>query len=140
VVQVPIDAVRETKELAPVSRMFAIPIDTIINSIRRDLVATEGAQATPAKYAVVALPDGTYEMRMIKTGPTDLRVAQVIDGLKEGDKVVELGAIITARPAVPPKLQIAENLRRGAAVTNAPRPGATTQAGQPENKGKAGKP
>jgi HlyD family secretion protein len=140
VVQIPIDAVRETKELAPVSRMFGIPVDSIINQLRRDLVATEGAQATPAKYAVVALPNGTYEMRMIKTGPTDLRVAEALDGVKDGDKVVLLGSIITARPTIAPKLQIAENLRRGAAVTNAPRPAATTQAGKPESKGKAGKP
>jgi hypothetical protein len=139
-VQIPIDAVRETKELAPVSRMFGIPVDSIINQLRRDLVATEGAQATPAKYAVVALPNGTYEMRMIKTGPTDLRVAEALDGVKDGDKVVLLGSIITARPTIAPKLQIAENLRRGAAVTNAPRPAATTQAGKPESKGKAGKP
>jgi HlyD family secretion protein len=122
VVQLPIDAIRATNELAPVSRMFAIPVDTLVTQLRRDLVASEGTAGIPGRYVVVAKADGTYEMRLVKLGPTDLRVQQVMEGVKEGEKVVLLGSIITARPAVPPKLAIAENMRRGAAATNAPRP------------------
>jgi HlyD family secretion protein len=121
VVQVPIDAIRATNELAPVSRMFSIPVDTLAGQLRRDLVASDGTSGIPGRYVVVAKPDGTYEMRLVKLGPTDLRVQQVIDGVKEGEKVLLLGSIITSRPPVPPKLVIAENMRRGAAATNAPR-------------------
>jgi HlyD family secretion protein len=119
VVQIPIDAMRATNELAPVSRMFAIPVDTLTNQLRRDLVAGEGTTGIPGRYVIVALPNGGYEMRLIKVGPTDLRVVEVLDGLKEGEKVVMLGAIMTSRPAVPPKLQIAENMKRGAPATRA---------------------
>jgi hypothetical protein len=58
-------------------------------------------------------------MRLIKVGPTDLRVVEVRDGLKEGDKVVMLGSIMTTKPAFPPKLQIADNMKRGAPATRA---------------------
>src|SRR5262249_45435713 len=57
VVQVPIDAVRATNELAPVSRMFSIPVDTLVNQLRRDLVSTEGTTGIPGRYVVVALPN-----------------------------------------------------------------------------------
>lgn len=136
VVQIPIDAIRPTNELAPVARMFAVPIDTLINSLRRDLVSTEGTTGLPGRYVVVAQPDGSYEMRLIKIGPTDLRVAQVIDGVKEGDKVVLLGSIITSRPTQPPRLAIAANMRRGATnaatptKTATPRPAPGLQAAQ----------
>jgi hypothetical protein len=74
---------------------------------------------------------------LVKTGPTDLRVTEVTDGLKEGDKVVMLGSIMSKKPAVPPRLQIAENMKRGAptareaeaaaARTNAPSKGKPTK-------------
>jgi len=124
VVEVPIDAIRPTTELAPVARMFRIPVDTLNNQLRRDLVAGLGT-GVPGRYAVVALSNGSYEMRLVRTGPTDLRVTEIVDGLKEGERVVMLGAIITTPPKVPPKLQIAEDLKRGAPI---PRP---SQAGQP---------
>ncbi|HXT15679.1 MAG TPA: efflux RND transporter periplasmic adaptor subunit [Gemmatimonadaceae bacterium] len=136
VVQIPIDAIRPTNELAPVARMFGISVDTLINTLRRDLVSTEGTTGLPGRYVVVQLPDGSFEMRLVKIGPTDLRVAQVIDGVKEGDKVVLLGSIITSRPAVPPRLQIASNMRRGATNTATP----TKQAGAPAQAGQATKP
>ncbi|HEY4217906.1 MAG TPA: efflux RND transporter periplasmic adaptor subunit [Gemmatimonadaceae bacterium] len=117
VVEIPIDAMRATNELAPVSRMFQIPVDTLINSLRADLVAGEGTTGIPGRYVVVALPNGTYEMRLIKVGPTDLRVIQVTDGLKEGDKVVMLGSIMINKPPVPPTLQIAAEMKRGAPAT-----------------------
>jgi HlyD family secretion protein len=124
VVQVPIDAIRATNELAPVARMFGIQVDTLSGQLRRDLVATEGKTGIPGRYVIVVLPDSSYEMRLIKTGPTDLKVAQVTDGLKEGDRVVTLGSILESKALVPPKLQIAANLQRGAAVSQA------TQAGK----------
>jgi len=125
VVQVPIDAIRPTSELAPVARMFVIPVDSLTNQMRRDLVPAEGGSqtGTPGRYVVVALPNGTYEMRLVKAGPTDLRVVQVTEGLQPGDKVVALGAVMTGRLAVPPKLELAANMRRGA-------PPPVAQAGQ----------
>jgi multidrug efflux pump subunit AcrA (membrane-fusion protein) len=149
VLQVPIDAIRPTNELASVSRMFNVPVDTLSNLLRRDLVAGEGTTGIPGRYVVVQLNDSTYEMRLIKVGPTDLRVTQVIDGLKEGDKVVMLGAILAARPAFPPKLQIAAAMQRGAAVAreaqakpNAAAASASNGAGQPPTAkaAQAGKP
>lgn len=132
VLQVPIDAVRPTNELAPVARMFSLPVDTLISQLRRDLVGGEGTTGVPGRYAIVALPGGGYEMRLVKTGPTDLRVMEIAGGLKEGDKVVMLGAIMTSRPAVPPKLQIADEMKRGAPVARSVDASATTtQAGKP---------
>jgi HlyD family secretion protein len=119
VLQIPIDAIRATNELAPVGRMFGVPVDTLETLLRRDLVSSEGTTGIPGRYVVVELPNNTYEMRLIKTGPTDLRVTEVVEGLKEGDKVVMLGAIMMTKPAVPPKLQISENMKRGAAVSRA---------------------
>ena len=147
VVQVPIDAIRATNELAPVSRMFSVPVDTLIGQLRRDLVAAEGKTGIPGRYVVVALPNGTYEMRLIKTGPTDLKVAQVVEGLKEGDKVVMLGTVLAAKPTVAPTLTIAENLKRGAAVSRATQAGDMTkpalkpkQAVKPAQSGTTRKP
>jgi HlyD family secretion protein len=117
VLQVPIDAIRATNELSPVSRMFNIPVDTLTNMLRRDLVSGEGTTGIPGRYVVVQLTDSTYEMRLIKVGPTDLRVTEVRGGVKEGEKIVMLGSIMAARPAVPPKLQIAADMQRGAAIT-----------------------
>jgi hypothetical protein len=117
VLQVPIDAIRATNELSPVSRMFGIPVDTLSNFLRRDLVSGEGTTGIPGRYVVVQLNDSTYEMRLIKVGPTDLRVTEVRSGLKEGEKIVMLGSIMAERPAVPPKLQIAAEMQRGAATT-----------------------
>jgi HlyD family secretion protein len=135
VLQVPIDVIRATNELAPVARMFSIPVDTLMSSLRRDLVSTEGKTGIPGRYAVVAQPDGSYEMRLVKVGPSDLKVVQILDGLKEGDKVVSLGAILAAKPVVPPKLAIADDMKRGAAVSRA------TEAGQlaPTPAGRAAK-
>jgi RND family efflux transporter MFP subunit len=131
VLQVPIDAVRPTNELAPVARMFSLSVDTLIAQLRRNLVGGEGTTGVPGRYVVVTLPTGGYEMRLVKTGPTDLRVMEITDGLKEGDHVVMLGAIMTSRPAIPPRLQIAADMRRGAPVTRATEATTTTQAGKP---------
>jgi HlyD family secretion protein len=126
VAQIPIDATRSTSELAPVARMFGVSVDSLIGQLRKELVPTDGGTTgVPARYAVVALPDSTYEMRLIKTGPSDLRVAQVLDGVKEGDRVVMLGAIMTGRPSSLPNLQIAANMRRSASGAQ------SVQAGEP---------
>jgi HlyD family secretion protein len=123
VLQVSIDAIRATNELAPVSRMFGIPVDTLIGQLRRDLVSSEGTTGIPGRYAVVQLPDNTWEMRLVRLGPTDLKVVQIIEGLKEGDKVLSLGTILASKPAVAPKLQIAANMQRGASPTRAAQAG-----------------
>ncbi|HTI62032.1 MAG TPA: efflux RND transporter periplasmic adaptor subunit [Gemmatimonadaceae bacterium] len=126
VAQIPIDATRSTSELAPVARMFGVSVDSLISQLRKELVPTDGGTTgVPARYAVVALPDSSYEMRLIKTGPSDLRVAQVLDGVKEGDRVVMLGAIMTGRPTSLPNLQIAANMRRPASGAQ------SVQAGEP---------
>jgi HlyD family secretion protein len=144
VLQVPIDAVRPTNELAPVARMFSLPVDTLIGQLRRDLVGGEGTTGVPGRYAIVALPTGGYEMRLVKTGPTDLRVMEIVSGLKEGDRVVMLGAIMTSRPPIPPKLEIASDMKRGAVVAReVDASTTTTQAGKPSQRGtpgRAGKP
>ena len=144
VLQVPIDAVRPTNELAPVARMFSLPVDTLIGQLRRDLVGGEGTTGVPGRYAIVALPTGGYEMRLVKTGPTDLRVMEIVSGLKEGDRVVMLGAIMTSRPPIPPKLEIAADMKRGAPVAREVEASTTTtQAGKPSQRGttgRAGKP
>lgn len=149
VVQVPIDAIRATNELAPVTRMFSIPIDTLNGELRRDLISGEGTTGIPGRYVIVQLAPDRYEMRLVKTGPTDLRVIQVIDGVKEGDNIVMLGSILAKKPEVPPKLQIAANMKRGAPMkpseaeamqtspTNPPQP---TQAGTAPPRGKPTKP
>jgi hypothetical protein len=83
-------------------------------------------------------------MRLVKTGPTDLRVMEIVSGLKEGDRVVMLGAIMTSRPPIPPKLEIASDMKRGAVVAREAEASATTtQAGKPSQRGtpgRAGKP
>jgi HlyD family secretion protein len=122
VVQLPIDAIRPTNELAAVARMFKIPIDTLTNVLRRDLTAGEGTTGIPGRYVVVAQADGSYQMRLVKVGPTDLRVTEVLDGVKPGDKVVLLGSILTGRTAPPPRLEIAANMKR------APNAGPSTAA------------
>ncbi len=115
VLQVPIDAIRATNELAPVARMFGIPVDYAHEPAAARPRRTEGTTGIPGRYVVVALPTAAYEMRLVKIGPTDLQGRAGHRRLKEGDKVVMLGAIIAAKPAVPPKLRIADNMKRGAA-------------------------
>jgi multidrug efflux pump subunit AcrA (membrane-fusion protein) len=135
VLQVPIDAIRATNELAPVARMFSIPVDTLMNSLRRDLVNTEGKTGIPGRYAVLAKADGTYEMRLVRIGPSDLKVVQVTDGLKEGDKVVSLGAILAAKPEIAPRLAIADDMKRGATASRSTEGGQlATPAGSPAKK------
>jgi HlyD family secretion protein len=114
VVRVPIDAIRPTTELAPISRMFDIPVDSLVSSLRVDLVSTEGNSGIPGRYVVVQLPNGNFEMRLVKIGPSDLNVAEVLSGVQPGDKVVMLGAIMLDRPTSAPILQFASDLRRGA--------------------------
>jgi HlyD family secretion protein len=131
VLQVSIDGIRATNELAPVSRMFGIPVDTLAGQLRRDLVSSEGTTGIPGRYAVVKLPDNSWEMRLVRLGPTDLKVVQVIEGLKEGDQVLSLGTILASKPAVAPKLHIAANMQRGASPTRAAQAGEVAKPTQP---------
>jgi HlyD family secretion protein len=144
VVQVPIDAIRATNELAPVTRMFNIPIDTLNGQLRRDLIAGEGTTGIPGRYVVVQLAPDRYEMRLVKTGPTDLRVIQILDGVKEGDKIVMLGSILSKKPEVPAKLEIAADMKRGAPIkptqSEAMKTPQATQAGSAPARGKPTKP
>jgi len=73
-------------------------------------------------------------MRLVRVGPTDLKVQQIVDGVKEGDKVVMLGAIIMNRPAVPPTLTLASSLRRKNEEAPAGSAPAATPAGAPAGK------
>ncbi len=59
VIQLPIDAIRPTNELAPVARMFGLSVDSITNQMRKDLLGTEGTTGVPGRYVVVALADGS---------------------------------------------------------------------------------
>jgi hypothetical protein len=69
-------------------------------------------------------------MRLVKLGPTDLRVQQILSGVKEGEKVVLLGSIIMQRPAKPPTITLAEGLRRGSGEsTGAKQSGAASSKG-----------
>ncbi len=132
VVQLPIDAVRATNELAPIARMFVLPVDSIISQMRPDLISVEGATAIPGHYVVVQKSDSTYEMRLVKLGPTDLRVQQVLDGVQPGDKVVLLGSVMTTRPVKAPTLALADGLRRGSVNALTPRaPSGKPGAGSP---------
>jgi multidrug efflux pump subunit AcrA (membrane-fusion protein) len=49
-----------------------------------DAVFTEGAQ----KYVFVAKPDGKSEKRFIKTGDTENKQVEILEGLAEGDKIL----------------------------------------------------
>lgn len=129
VLQVSIDAIRATNELAPVSRMFNIPVDTLIGQLRRDLVSSEGTTGIPGRYAVVKMPDNSWEMRLVRLGPSDLKVVQILEGLKEGDQVLALGTILASKPATPPKLQIASNMQRGASTRSSQAGEVTRPAG-----------
>jgi hypothetical protein len=55
--------------------------------------------------------------------------------VKEGDKVVMLGAIMAKKPVVPPKLQIAENMKRGAPTTREAEAAAARNAPQASQAG-----
>ncbi|HEY9227086.1 MAG TPA: hypothetical protein VIP11_10595, partial [Gemmatimonadaceae bacterium] len=91
------------------------------------------------------------EMRLVRLGPSDLKVVQVLDGLKEGDKVITLGAIMASKPETPPKLQIAADMQRGASPSRATQAGdvapkkatnaaAKTASNSPSATSKSGKP
>jgi hypothetical protein len=87
-------------------------------------------------------------MRLVKTGPTDLRVIQIVDGVKEGDEILMLGSILSKKPEMPPKLEISENMKRGAptkpsqaeAMTTPTKGPAGKQAGTAPARGKTTKP
>jgi len=115
VVRIPIDAVRKTTELAPTARLFGYTADSLVTLMRPELVSTT-VGANPTNYVVVALSDSTYELREVKTGANDLTYVEVVDGLREGDRVALLGSLSTGRPKVWPTLKIASNMLRSPSV------------------------
>ena len=120
VLQVPIDAIRATNELAPVARMFSIPVDTLTSQLRRDLVSTEGKTGIPGRYVVVELPDdivrdATDQDR--SDGSQGRTGDRRTEGRRQGgharrDHRGEAGRLRRSS-------QIADNMKRGAAVSRA---------------------
>ena len=125
-VQTPIDAIRTTKELGSVARLFGMDVDSLSSLLRMDLVSPTAPQHS---FVVVALNDSTYELRLAQFGASNLEQVQVMSGVNEGQHVVLVGAAGLTRPAVPPKLQIAADIRKGARPVPIPR--AASPTGKP---------
>jgi HlyD family secretion protein len=117
VVAVPIDAVRTTKELGSIARLFGMNSDSLKSRLPQSLTLDTAPQQN---FIVVGMPDGSFELRRVQLGANNLTNVQVISGVKEGDKVVLIGASGMTRPTVPPRLTIAPDFRRAASKTPAP--------------------
>ena len=124
VLAIPVDAVRPSNELVTIARVFERPADSLRESISPALLPTTDmtTSAGGAKFAVVGLPGGGYELRAVKVGATDLEWIEVLNGVREGEHVVLLGDAARTRPPTPPVLRLAEGVGRGAVRT-------TTQTG-----------
>ena len=111
---VPVDAVRPANELVSIARIFKRPADSLREAISPALLPATGSAATGggARFAVVALPGGSYELRAIQPGATDLEWVQVTAGIREGERVVLLGDAARDRPASPPPLRLADGVAR----------------------------
>jgi len=119
VVAVPIDAVRTTKELGSIARLFGMNSDSLDSRLQQSLTLDT---APTQNFIVVALPDGSYELRRVQLGADNLDNVEVKSGVNPGDKVVLVGASGVSRPAVPPKLTIAADIRRNGSAPPAPSP------------------
>ena len=115
---------RPANELVAIARVFQRPADSLREAISPALLPATGSAATGsgARFAVVALPSGSYELRAIHPGATDLEWVQVVGGIREGERVVLLGDAARARPATPPPLRLADGVARTSSR-------ATSQAG-----------
>jgi HlyD family secretion protein len=118
VLAIPVDAVRPANELVAIARVFQRPADSLREAISPALLpstATTTTTGAGARFAVVALPGGVYELRAVHTGATDLEWVEVTAGVREGERVVLLGDAARARPVTPPPLRLAESVARGGA-------------------------
>ena len=124
VLAIPVDAVRPANELVAIARVFQRPADSLREAISPALLPATGSvgKAGGARFTVVALPGGSYELRAIQAGATDLEWVQVVGGIGEGERVVLLGDAARARPALPPPLRLANGVGRAPSR-------ATSQAG-----------
>ncbi len=110
--------------------------------MRRDLVGTEGTTAIPGRYVVVALPDGTLRDASGQDRSDGPARSAGPDGVKEGDKVVILGAIITAKPAdaadapargqYAPRADASRGIAAGAGWSDGTQAGRPRQSSQPK--------
>lgn len=121
VLAIPVDAVRPANELVAIARVFQRPADSLREAISPTLLPTTGTSATLAtatsgdagsRFAVVAMPGGTYELRAIKSGATDLEWVEVLSGIRQGERVVMLGDAARVRSTTPPPLRLAEGVGR----------------------------
>lgn len=110
VVAVPIDAVRTTKELGSIARLFGMNSDSLKSRLPESMTLDT---APEQNFVVVKQADGSYELRRVKLGADNLTNVQVVSGLNAGDVVVLIGASGMTRPTVPPRLTIAPDIRRG---------------------------
>jgi HlyD family secretion protein len=116
VVAVPIDAVRTTKELGSIARLFGMNSDSLKSRLPQSLTMDTAPQQN---FMVVGMPDGSYELRRVQLGANNLTNVQVVSGVSEGDKVVLIGASGMTRPTVPPRLTVAADIRRSTVKTPA---------------------
>jgi HlyD family secretion protein len=122
VLAIPVDAVRPGNELVAIARVFQRPADSLREAISPSLLPSTTSTSTggSARFTVVALPGGAYELRAVQTGATDLEWVEVTGGVREGEHVVLLGDAARARPDIPPPLRLAQSVARTGA-----RPGGT---------------
>lgn len=113
VVAIPVDAVRRANELVAIARVFQRSSDSLRDLINPALLpAVSTGTGGGAHFAVVALPTGAYELRAIRPGITDLEWVEVLDGVREGERVVLLGDAARTRPDAPPLLRLASGVAR----------------------------
>jgi HlyD family secretion protein len=119
VLAVPVDAIRPSNELVAIARVFQRSADSLRESISPALLpaSTTAATAGGAKFAVVAMPGGSYELRAVRVGATDLEFIEIVGGIREGERVVMLGDAARARPATPPPLRLADGVGRASSRT-----------------------
>jgi HlyD family secretion protein len=114
VVTVPIDAVRKPNELGSVARIFHMTLDSLTMQLRPELVPSGGLTQTAGTFVVVMKPDSTYELRLVRTGSNDFRNVEVSGGLREGERVVVLGAVRSDKAVARPQLRLAADIQRSA--------------------------
>ena len=121
VLAIPVDAVRPANELAAIARVFQRPADSLREAISPTLLPSPGTTSavSSARFAVIALAGGGYELRAVQPGATDLEWLEILGGVREGERVVMLGDAARARPVSPPSLRLAQGVARTPARTTA---------------------